>query len=105
MNSYKNILFIVGIFATALPILFIKEYNKTENIKWIFLSMISYLTLIYVYSVLISEFNVIVFYTLLKILSVLLVVFIGITVFNEKISQRIILGLIFSIISIYLLCC
>ena len=65
--------------------------------------MLSYFILILAYIVILPYNNIIIIYPLLKILSIIIVGFAGITVFNKKLSVRGLIGILLGILSIYLL--
>jgi len=103
MNYYNIIWFLIAAIAAALPIPFIKIYTETKKFIWIFLSMFSYLILILSYSIILTDKNISIIYPILKVLSVIIVVIAGIIVFKNNLDMKTIIGIIFGIISIYIL--
>jgi multidrug transporter EmrE-like cation transporter len=82
---------------------FVKLYIKSKNFKWVILSFISYVILFFAYSIILVKGDVIIIYSIVKILSILIVVLCGVLIFKEKINLKIGLGILFGLISIYLL--
>jgi len=103
MNAYNIVWFFLAAMAAAAPIPFIKKYTENHDIKWIGASVLSYLVLIYAYSVILSEKNITIVYPILKVLSVLIVVVAGFFVFNNKIDTQSALGILLGVASIYIL--
>ena len=101
----KILLFLIGGCAPALSPFFIKKYFEKKDIMWIILSVCSYLVLIYVYLIILENKNenIIIIYPLLKVISVLIALFLGMYFFNEKLDIKTGLGIIFALISIFLL--
>ena len=65
--------------------------------------MFSYLILILSYSIILTDKNISIIYPILKVLSVIIVVIAGIIVFKNNLDMKTIIGIIFGIISIYIL--
>jgi multidrug transporter EmrE-like cation transporter len=103
MNVYNIFWFFVAAIAAAIPIPFIKFYTETHNKFWIILSVISYVTLVYAYSIILSHKNIAIVYPVLKVLSVLIVIITGLLVFNNKLDFTTMVGIFLGISSIYLL--
>jgi multidrug transporter EmrE-like cation transporter len=97
--------FIIGTITSAIPAPFVKYYLKTDNSIWLILSAISYLILIFVYTVLLQskDKNVTVIYSILKVSAILVTVGFDIFAFNSKFSTRSIIGIILAIVSVILL--
>ena len=97
------ITFIATIIA-ILPVVFIKKYIKTNNNIYLILSLVLYVLLIVAYIKLFSEgVDVSAVYTLLQILQILIVFFIGIIYFKESVTRNKIIGTIFGICGVYFL--
>ena len=94
--------FIAGI-AAAMPIPFIKRYTETGHFIWILLSGLSYVLLIYAYTIVLSNKNIMIVYPFLKVLSVLLVILFGYIWFHETLNIKTTIGIILGLASIYLL--
>jgi multidrug transporter EmrE-like cation transporter len=103
MDSHIVIWIIIASIVAVIPVYFIKKYNKTQNYLWIFLSMFFYFILIIAYSKLFVDKNIIIIYPIIKIISILLVIIFGYLFFNYRLNVRSGVGILFSIISIYLL--
>ena len=104
--DFTNIFwFIVGTISSGLPAPFIKYYLKTENSIWLILASISYLVLIFVYTILLKskDNNITVTYSILKVSAILVTVGFDIFAFNNKFTTRSIIGIILAIISVVLL--
>lgn len=100
----QNLLwFLLAAVAAALPIPFIKQYTLDQHLGWIALSMLSYLTLILAYYVILQDKDIAVVYPFLKVLSVLLVVFAGVAMFHHRLTASSALGIALGIMSLYLL--
>jgi len=95
--------FPVAAIAAALPIPFIKQYTLTHNFMWIILSAISYGVLMLAYSIILRDKNITIVYPILKVLSVMIVVIAGALYFYNALDIQSILGIIFGVISIYIL--
>jgi len=101
--DYNITWIITAAILAALPVPFIKNYIATKNYIWIFLSVISYLILIMAYANLFSGQNIVAVYSLIKILSIIIVTVFGIVLFKNKLTVSLIVGILFGIVSIYLL--
>jgi multidrug transporter EmrE-like cation transporter len=95
--------FFVAAVAAALPIPLIKTYTEDANLVWIFLSFLSYSVLIYAYSIILHDKNITIVYPVLKVLSVLIVVFAGFLLFSNQMDWKTIVGIVLGISSIYIL--
>jgi len=80
-----------------------KYYIETKNIKWIIFSIMSYLLLIYAYYIILNNKNIILIYTISKALSILVVVFSGYFLFNDKLDAKSITAILLLFASLYLL--
>lgn len=101
---YNNTLwFLIAATAAALPIPFIKQYTLQGGWWWIALSVLSYLTLILAYYIILRDKNITVVYPFLKVLSVLLVVLAGVSVFHDRLTMTSVIGIGLGIVSLYLL--
>jgi multidrug transporter EmrE-like cation transporter len=87
----------------ALVIPFVKQYTITKNSLWIILSLLAYCFLIYAYTIVLNSRDIAVIYPLLKIISILFVVFVSIFIFQNSINTETIIGIILAIISISIL--
>lgn len=101
--SIEILWYILGALLSALPIPCIKKYLNGDGIIWIVLAIIMNVLLIYIYYLLFEKYTIGVAYSIIKILSIVLVVLIGIFVYYERINVRIVFGLIFGMVALYLL--
>ena len=95
--------FTIAAVAAALPSIFVKNYLKSKNNGWILLAMISYLTLILAYTVVLADDRIAIIYPLLNAFNVSIVVGVGILVYKEKINTTEIMGIVLLMMAIYLL--
>jgi len=94
---------IIAAITPAMPVSFMKYYIETKNIKWIIFSIMSYLLLIYAYYIILNNKNIILIYTISKALSILVVVFSGYFLFNDKLDAKSITAILLLFASLYLL--
>lgn len=87
----------------CLEVVCIKKYIQTKEWSWIYLSFFTSLFLILAYVQAFSGNNISVIYPIIKILSIIIVIITSEIFFNEKITIKVICGIIFGFISIYLL--
>ena len=99
MNYYLFLATIIAI----LPIVFIKKYIMTKEMYNLILALILYVLLLFSYIKLFETEQVSSTYTILQILQILIMIGVGIIIFNESLTINKSLGIIFGIISIYLL--
>jgi multidrug transporter EmrE-like cation transporter len=99
MNIYLLIASIIAI----LPIVFIKNYIYTKKIYYLIFALILYIFLLLSYVKLFETEQISSSYTILQILQILIILFVGILFFNESLTRNKILGLLFGLLSIYLL--
>lgn len=93
----------LGCILSALPVIFVKKYVLYYNFYWIVLAILMNSLLIGVYYKLFQLNNSAIMYTLVKILSIILVILSSYFIYNENLSKYNILGLVLSIITVYLL--
>jgi multidrug transporter EmrE-like cation transporter len=102
--DFNNIFWlIIAAITPAIPVSFMKYYIETKNIRWIIFSIMSYLLLIYAYYIILNNKNIIVIYTISKALSILVVVFSGYFLFNDKLDAKSITAILLLFASLYLL--
>jgi multidrug transporter EmrE-like cation transporter len=100
--NYLLILF--STIVAILPVIFIKKYVLTKNYSYILMSLILYVLLAVSYINIFKEgIELSIVYTLLQILQILVIFFVGIFYFNENINQNKIIGTILGISSVYFL--
>ena len=94
-----SIIIIASIIA-LLPLYFIKKYIQTNKKYNIIISIFIYCILTYLYINIFRKGEISNYYIILQILQILIVVLMGLLLFNEKINIKKIMGIIFGIISI-----
>jgi multidrug transporter EmrE-like cation transporter len=94
---------IIASIAAALQVICIKKYLQAKDWYWIFLSFLSSLLVFFLYIKTFSGNNVSIIYPIIKILSIIIVIITGEIFFNNKLTIRVIGGIIFGVMSIYLL--
>lgn len=98
-------LILASLIASSVPI-FVKFYIETNDFYWIIFSFVFYIFLILAYYKILlngKSKNISKYYTLIKILSILLIFFMGLFLFKEKITIKTLLAISLACISIYLL--
>ena len=104
MNKLEVLsLYVATALAQAMPPILIKKYINTNDFNLIIFSVLSYLFLIYFYSIILRNSNLSIAYPLLKVFSVLIIVVSSILYFKEDLSSTHLIGIIFGIIAIILL--
>ena len=100
--NYLLILF--STIVAILPVVFIKKYILTKNYNYILISLILYVLLAVSYINIFKEgIELSIVYTILQILQILVIFFVGVFYFNEKLNQNKIVGTILGISSVYFL--
>ena len=94
---------IIAAACAASLVTLVKLYIKSKKFKWVVLSFMSFVILFFAYSIILVKGDIIIIYSIVKILSILIVVLFGVLIFKEKINFKIGMGILFGIISIYLL--
>lgn len=103
-NSYYDwFWFISALVASVLPLILIKKYIEKNNILYMAAAIIIYVLLIFIYYKLFINNNMSTIYPLIKIISIILVVILGIFLFGENINLIKLIGILLGIISVYLL--
>jgi multidrug transporter EmrE-like cation transporter len=103
---FKNIRIlwlILSALFSALTILVIKHYSVDKNIGLLAIAFISEMLLIYSYLQLVKNTNVLVDFALVKIIAILFVWLVSVCIFENKLSAKQIIGVLLSIIVLYLL--
>ena len=99
MNKHILLAAITG----ATNVVLVKQYIITKDICYIPILLLSGLITLYSYYNIFTSRDISNGYPIVKILSILIVVFFGIIVYDEKISYKKLVGIILSIIAMYLL--
>ena len=106
MNTDSIILIfwiILAAITASLEVIFIKKYIQTKEWSWFYLSFLTSLFLILAYVKAFSGNNIAIIYPIIKILSIIIVIITGEIFFNDKLTIKVIGGILFGLISIYLL--
>lgn len=93
-------LIIIASIIAILPLYFIKKYIQTNKYIYIFITILLYYILTFLYIKIFRKGEMSSYYIILQILQILIVVIMGLTLFNETINIKKIMGIIFGIISI-----
>ena len=101
IQKYKWLL--LASFFSALTILMIKLYEKSINYFYLLVAALSEFGLIYSYIELLEKGELVTQFSLVKIISILIVLIFGIIFFGSELTTKKIIGLIFGMIAFYLL--
>lgn len=93
-------LIIIASIIAILPLYFIKKYIQYNKKIYIFISILLYCIMTFLYIKIFRKGEMSSYYIILQILQILIVVIMGLTLFNETINIKKIMGIIFGIISI-----
>lgn len=99
----KTLLLIFATIVAIMPVFLVKKYTATHNTIYLLFAIICYLTLLYMYILLFSEYTMASNYVLLQIMQIITVIVGSVILFNETLNYVQIMGLIAGITSIYLL--
>jgi multidrug transporter EmrE-like cation transporter len=94
---------ILAAISASLGVIFIKKYLQTKDWIWLALAVFTSLFLTFTYVKTLGGQNISIIYPIIKILSIIIVIITGEIFFNNKITMKVIGGIVFGIISIYLL--
>jgi multidrug transporter EmrE-like cation transporter len=103
MDINNIIWIIVAVISASVQVASVKKYTKTNQMSWILVSILASLFLILAYVKTFNGQKISIIYPLIKILCIIFVIITGVIFFNEKLSMKVIGGVIFGVISIYLL--
>jgi uncharacterized membrane protein len=95
--------FILLPIVAILPVFFIKNYLKSKNNNQLLYALCGYLGLTYLYIILLETCEMSKIFCISQVIQILLVVFGGILLYSEKITQNKIIGIIASITALYFL--
>lgn len=103
--EYMDIIYwyVVAILVALVPIYLIKKFVITSNENYLLLTMLLYAILIISYVKIFQQEPVASAYVILQILQIIVVVLMGVLLFDDKVTFNKIIGLCFGIISVYLL--
>lgn len=99
----KNILLLFATIIAILPVFFIKKYILSSNMIYIILSIVAYIILIILYIELFKNYEISNNYVILQILQILLVIGASYLLYNEKLNNYQLTGVVMGISSIWLL--
>jgi len=88
---------------TIIPVFLVKKYISTKNLRYLIVAILIYVFEIIAYVKLFERGDIAFYFSISKILSVVLVVVIFAIFFSTKLNFKKIIGLILGIIAIYLL--
>ena len=94
---------LAAIIFSALPIAAVKQYNVTNDHKWLVFAILSQLLLILAYIQITKNSDISIAYSLIKITSIILVVLISIFIFSEPLTAKHIVGVLLGMLAIYTL--
>jgi multidrug transporter EmrE-like cation transporter len=94
---------ILGTIISALVVLLIKRYTISKNKMLLIFAIILQIISVFIYVEIFTTNNICTMYTFTKILSILIVLGIGILIFNEEVTTNNIIGIIFSVVALFLL--
>jgi len=94
---------IIAAVVGSLPVVLIKRYTKTNELFLPFLCLVFYVLLIIAYLNIFKTSNISSVYPLIKILSDIIVISLGIFFFKEVLSIKKYFGILLALFSIYLL--
>lgn len=103
MNLHEIIWILIASITATIPIFCIKKYNKTRHYIWIILTMFLFFFLTIAYSKLFFNKNIIIIYTIIKVVSILIVTIIGYLLFDYELNMKSYIGILLAILSIFLL--
>lgn len=98
-----NIWLLVASFFSALTIITIKYYVLFTYNYLLLVTLLSSCCVIYSYIQLLKKEDIVIVFALVKIISILFVLFSSIVLFGGKLTNRKIVGLMFGLVAIYLL--
>lgn len=99
----KNILLLFATIIAILPVFFVKKYILSNNMIYIILSIVAYIILIILYIELFKNYEISNNYVILQILQILLVIGASYLLYNEKLNNYQLTGVVMGISSIWLL--
>jgi multidrug transporter EmrE-like cation transporter len=104
MDLFSSLLYISEVILSSLPALLIKHYLKTDNnIIWIFIAIISYISLIYIYTFALKNKDVTIIYTAIQVSSIILICLLDMFFLKTVFTMKSVIGIILGLISMILL--
>ena len=102
-NIKINCWVVMAAFFSTLTIIITKYYVNNGNLSLLLVALVSEACLIYCYIQTLYKKDIVTEFALVKILAILFVIIPSMIFFNTKLTSKIILGLFFACIAIYLL--
>jgi multidrug transporter EmrE-like cation transporter len=96
-------LLITAAILSTIPMPFLKMYNTNDDYKCVVIAILSQIILVYIYLLILKNSKMSTIYPFIKILSIIMVMLIGIYFYKEPCNIENKLGVLFGIISLYLL--
>ena len=103
MNITECFLFIIAIITSSMTVLLLKQHTKSKNNMCILFAIIADLVLIFTYLTILNNYNVNVMYPIIKIMSMIIVVLIGVFIYGEHMILENKIGIILAIVALLLL--
>ena len=104
MNLKKYIIIFLEVFLTILPVILIKYYYlTTKNVIWIFISIISYILLIYIYIFVFKNESATLIYAIVTIAPMIVLFLSELFIYKTEFTIKRIIGFSLAIISVSLL--
>lgn len=104
MNTFTYfVLIFIASFLSAFTLPFLKQYLEANNYFFLALAIVFHFLLLILYIKLLQVDNMSQTYAIIKVLSIIMIIIIGVLFFNEKVNKKILFGIIFAIAAIYLL--
>ena len=103
MDFYIIFWIIIAAISAGTPLILIKYYHETKKLIYLWMALFCYIILIFSYLIIINNRNIVVIYSIVKILSILFILLYAFIILNQKINVKIGLGILFGILSICLL--
>lgn len=89
--------------ASALPLPLLKSCLTTNNYYYIFLALMSNFMVILTYYIMLQNQKMNIMYPFVKILSIIMVIFVGVFFYEEQLILEHKIGIMFGLASLYLL--
>lgn len=97
------ILILLVAILTSIPVFLVRKYIETKNFKFIIIAILIYVFELVAYIKLFERGNIPIYFSISKILSIILVVVVFVIFFSTKLNFKKIVGLILGSIAIFLL--
>lgn len=94
---------IIAALLSVMAVPCVKQYIQDGNIIWLVIAIVMNILLIFLYLILFIKYESIQAYSMIKILSIIILIPISIILFSEKINIQIVIGLILGCLALYLL--